>query len=80
MESGLLNLARLGTEDSGIYNLLNGMEYNFEKEMGKFGVTFGKELLFRAFPDAYQVKGQSVYRIPHLCKVVVTCRKIIRVK
>ena len=58
--------------------LLTNSEYNFEKELKKFGVIFGTELLFRAFPDAYQVEGQSVYQIPNLCKVVVTCRRIIR--
>jgi hypothetical protein len=60
--------------------LLINNEFNFEKRLGKFGTTFGTELLLSTFPDAYQIEGQSVYQIPNLFKVVVTCRRIVKVK
>ena len=64
----------------------NGSRYNFELEDGKFGTTYGLALLMQHFPDAYQVEGQSVYRVPSLealtgqkARVVVTCRQLVRI-
>mgnify|MGYP004453562317 FL=1 len=64
----------------------HGSRYNFELEDGEFGTTYGLALLKKHFPDAYQVEGQSVYRVPSIealtgqkARVVVTCRQIVRI-
>ena len=64
-------------------------EYNFEKMDGEFGCVYGVALLKRHFPDAYQIEGQSVYRVPSIealngwakrkAKIVVTCRRLVRI-
>lgn len=53
-------------------------EYNFEKEDDRFGAPYGAALLRKVFPTAQRVKGMSVYSTP-IGKVVVTCRRIVRI-
>ena len=53
-------------------------EYNFEKEDDQFGAPYGAALLRKIFPTVQRVKGMSVWSTP-IGKVVVTCRRIVRI-
>ena len=47
-------------------------EYDFEAEDGEFGTTYGVKLLKETFPDAYRIKGMSMFYVP--------CRRLALVR
>jgi len=53
--------------------------YDFEYRDNAFGTTYGVALLHKFFPDAFHLKGMSVYQTP-IGKVVVTCKKIVLIQ
>ena len=55
-------------------------EYDFEAEDGEFGTTYGVKLLKETFPDAYRIKGMSMFYVPNVGTFVVTCRRLALVR
>jgi hypothetical protein len=53
-------------------------EYDFETQDGRFGAPYGVALLKQIFPTVQRAKGMSVWATP-IGKVVVTCRRIVRI-
>lgn len=63
-------------EQGGGNEMDNLILYDFENRDNQWGTTYGVNLLYKFFPDAYHTKGMSVYQTT-LGKVVVTCRRIV---